>query len=91
MVQGLRVTVTSASSIVVSWREPTGGSEYIIGYKMELSQYVQDSTGRIQTIIKEMFSLSSQEMTIFISTLGRCCFSVACYALLYHSACALHV
>ena len=69
-VRDLRVSVSSASSVVVSWREPaeTGGT--IAKYEVELRKYVLTIMGEDEAVPQQKYSLEAQERSLSIISLS---------------------
>ena len=67
----LRVSVSSASSVVVSWREPAETGATIAKYEVELRKYVLTDPGEDETVPLQIYLLEAQERSLSFVSLGQ--------------------
>ena len=70
-VRDLRVSISSASSVVVSWREPAESGATIAKYEVELRKYVLTDTGEDETVPQQTYPLEAKERSLSIIFLGQ--------------------
>ena len=70
-VRDLRVSVSSASSVVVSWREPAETGATIAKYEVDLRKYVLTIMGEDEAVPQQKYSIEAQERSLSIISLSQ--------------------
>ena len=70
-VRDLRVSVSSASSVVVSWREPAETGATIAKYEVDLRKYVLTDMGEDEAVPQQKYSIEAQERSLSIISLSQ--------------------